>query len=147
MPNISPQAMQNLNSAITYYSQNPNQPKTETKTETKTEGRGFLEGILNNPNLGSLVTEATRTIQGVQNLRQGASSTDVNPCGRKPLFGKRKKEEWQQCTNSWVASQVDKGIPQPYIEETGRNYRPLIIGAVVIAIGVIGVIIYKKMNK
>ena len=151
MPNISPQAMQNLNNAINYYSQQP-QPQPQPQNDSKTGAKGFLDSLLNNPNLGSLVTEATRTIQGVQNLRQGSSSTDVNPCGKRPAlgFGKKFRERqaaWQQCTDSWVASQVNKGIPEPYVEESTRNLRPLWIGLAVVTIGVIGVVIYKKMNK
>jgi hypothetical protein len=152
MANITPQGLQYINDAAKYYSQNPPKPQPQPQPETQNKGdKGFLDGLLNNPNLGSLITEGVRTIQGVQNLRQGSSSTDVNPCGKKPFgFGKRHNEKlakWQECTDSWVASQINKGVPQPYIQETGRNLRPLWIGLAVVTIGIIGVVIYKMKNK
>jgi len=149
MANITPQGLQYINDAAKYYSQNP--PKPQPQTQNKSD-KGFLDGLLNNPNLGSLVTEGVRTLQGLQNLRQGSSSTDINPCGKKPIrtIGKQNKERieaWQKCTDNWVASQVNKGIPQPYIQETGRNLRPLWIGLAVLTIGIIGVVIYKTRNN
>ncbi|NBX73333.1 MAG: hypothetical protein EBQ89_03440 [Alphaproteobacteria bacterium] len=98
--------------------------------------------------------QATSTIAG-QRAASGKSALRqerIASCGRKPLFGRKKKEEYRKCveeagigmTKSTPSDLMPPSLPE---EEGSGNMKFVYIGLGILALGVISFIVYKKFGK
>jgi hypothetical protein len=106
--------------------------------------------------LNSLLNLATQGAQIAGSIRyqrqqSGASAnrqTRIAQCGRKPWFGKAKKEAYQKClddANKPLPSDVNGGNDNKNLGVTrGSSMKFVWIGLAVVALGGIGYILYKK---
>jgi hypothetical protein len=96
--------------------------------------------------------QATATIVG-QRAASGKSASRqarIAACGRKPLFGKKKKEEYRKCLEQAQggADIRSNDFPPPISDEGGNNTMMYVgIGLGVIVLGVVGFFLYRKFNK
>jgi len=87
-----------------------------------------------------------RQASGVAQQRQAIK----NACGRKPLFSRKRKEEYRKCAEGVIGSNTDN---TGNIDDTktlgggGGSTSPILIGVGVLALGVIGFLLYKKYKK
>jgi hypothetical protein len=87
--------------------------------------------------------------------KSAARQERIAACGRKPLFGARKKAEYNKCVaNLGGAQQRSADIPPPPFDENsgggdegGSNKTMLYVGIGVVVLGVVGFILYKKFGK
>ena len=89
-----------------------------------------------------------RQTSGVAQQRQAIK----NACGRKPLFGRKKKEEYRKCAEGVIGSTTtDTNTGGTDDTKTlgggGGSTSPILIGVGVLALGVIGFLLYKKFKK
>jgi LPXTG-motif cell wall-anchored protein len=97
--------------------------------------------------------QATSTIVG-QRAATGKSASRqarIAACGRKPLFGKKKKEEYRKCLEQAQggADTRSNDFPPPSTSDEGGNNTMMYvgIGLGVIVLGVVGFFLYRKFNK
>ena len=92
---------------------------------------------------------AAATLGAALAQRQKRPLSEVEQkCGKKPLFGKKKKQAWQDCvnkTNEAVKAPASAINPPP--PSAGNKNKTLIIASIsVVVLAVVGVVIY-KMRK
>jgi hypothetical protein len=97
--------------------------------------------------------QATATVVG-QRAASGRSASRqarIAACGRKPLFGKKKKEEYRKCleqAQGGVDTRSGDFPPPPSSNGGGNNTMMYVgIGLGVIVLGVVGFVLYRKFNK
>jgi LPXTG-motif cell wall-anchored protein len=78
--------------------------------------------------------------------KQGLGADLKAACGRKPIFGKRKKAQYQSCVNRLTAGNKEPIIQMQPTQTKSNNNKVLIIIGVVAAIGLAAYLI-KKRNK
>lgn len=99
------------------------------------KGTGFLDKVQGA--VGKL--QQSGALDKIQSMRQGANS----PCGNKPLFGKQKKQAWQDCMNNQAAQSAGAGAstsfnpsPAPTGMSTGAKIGIAIGVAVLLGVGI-----------
>ena len=97
--------------------------------------------------------QATATIVG-QRAASGKSASRqarIAACGRKPLFGKKKKEAYRQCLEQAQGGGDTRSgdfPPPPSSDGGGSNTMMYVgIGLGVVVLGVVGFVLYRKFNK
>jgi hypothetical protein len=94
-----------------------------------------------------------------QRLASGKSSerqARIAACGRRPLFGKKKKAEYDKCLAAAQSDPLERSAPFPDAGSSGsnggdgnRNQVMLYVGVGlgVVVVGVLGFFLYKKFSK
>jgi LPXTG-motif cell wall-anchored protein len=99
--------------------------------------------------------QATSTIVGQRAAsgRSAARQARIAACGRKPLFGKKKKEAYRQCLEQAQGqgggdTRSGDFPPPPSSDGGGSNTMMYVgIGLGVVLLGVVGFVLYRKFNK
>jgi hypothetical protein len=97
--------------------------------------------------------QATSTVvsQRAASGRSASRQARIAACGRKPLFGKKKKEEYRKCleqAQGGVDTRSGDFPPPPSSNGGGNNTMMYVgIGLGVIVLGVVGFVLYRKFNK
>lgn len=98
--------------------------------------------------------QATATIVG-QRAASGKSAMRqerIAQCGRRPLFGRQKKQAYNECVAKLGSSQ-ERSAPINYGDggsqgtDEGSNNTLLYVGVSVLVLGIVGFILYKKFGK
>jgi hypothetical protein len=98
--------------------------------------------------------QATATIasQRAASGKKAARQERIAACGRKPLFGKRKKAEYQKCVEQ-AGIGMTKSAPsdtmpsEPPQREGSGNMKFVYIGIGVVVVGLLGFVLYKNFIK
>lgn len=123
--------------------QTPTTPTVVTPAPTSTSGSGISADSLT-----QLLTTGLQITGSIRQQRQASGAAAnrqarIAACGRRPLFGKARKEVYDECLK-----QAMGGVT--YIPSSStpprRNNTMLFVGLGVVALGVVGYIIYKR-NK
>ena len=123
--------------------QTPTTPTVVTPPATPTSGSSISTDTLT-----QLLQTGLQIGASVKQQRQasGAAATRqarIAACGRKPLFGKARKEAYNKC----VEQAMGGGTYIPSSETPSKsNNTMLFVGLGVVALGVVGYIIYRR-NK
>jgi hypothetical protein len=95
----------------------------------------------------------TVTRQRAASGKSASRQARIAACGRKPLFGKKKKAAYNECLANAEAG-VDAATrsgdfpPPPSSDGGGSNTMMYVgIGLGVIVLGVVGFVLYRKFNK
>ena len=97
--------------------------------------------------------QATATVVGQRAAsgRSAARQARIAACGRKPLFGKKKKEAYRQCLEQAQGGGDTRSgdfPPPPSSDGGGSNTMMYVgIGLGVVLLGVVGFVLYRKFNK
>jgi hypothetical protein len=97
--------------------------------------------------------QATATVVGQRAAsgRSAARQARIAACGRKPLFGKKKKEAYRQCLEEAQGGGDTRSgdfPPPPSSDGGGSNTMMYVgIGLGVVVLGVVGFVLYRKFNK
>jgi len=97
--------------------------------------------------------QATATIVGQRAAsgKSAARQARIAACGRKPLFGKKKKEAYRKCLEEAQGGGDTRSAdfpPPPTSNEGGSNTMMYVgIGLGVIVLGVVGFVLYRKFSK
>jgi hypothetical protein len=142
---------QNVNTQQLQSNTNAKNTTTPPPSVDKNAQSGFNDWLNKGSQLliqgGQIVGAVTQQRQssGIAQQRQAIK----NACGRRPLIGRKRKEEYRQC-----AERVVGGSATPYVQvdenktlSEGSSTSPLIIGVGVLALGIVGFLIYKKYKK
>lgn len=96
------------------------------------------------------ITAVTTGIEAIgaraSQKKQGLGADLKAACGRKPMFGKSKKAQYQSCVNRLTAGNKEPIIQMQPTQTKSNNNKVLIIIGVVAAIGLAAYLI-KKRNK
>ena len=98
--------------------------------------------------------QATATIAGQRAAsgRSAARQERIAACGRRPLFGRRKKEAYRKCLEEaniggTKSMPSDNYTPPTIQDEDGGNMKFVYIGLGVLLLAGIGFFVIKKMGK
>ena len=96
--------------------------------------------------------QATATIAGQRAAsgKRAARQERIAACGRKPLFGKAKKDAYNKCVSKLGATKSapnEDYTPPPIEEDSGGNMKFVYIGLGVLLLAGIGFYVIKKMGK
>ena len=123
---------------------------TSTTNEQKNDGSG-LNALLGLASQGAQVAGAIR-YQRQQSGASGRRQSLIAQCGRKPLFGRARKDEYRKCKADYqagistpvggiVAGDENKNIGGA---GQGGSMKFIWIGLAVVVVGGIGYMLYKK---
>jgi len=120
-------------------------PSTMPNNQTSSEKSFSLDNLLN---LGVKVAGAVgqaRTASGARADRQAR----IAACGRRPLFGKQKKKEYDQCVANASASQRSTGggstpPPPPPPPPSNNTMTFVLVGVGLLAVGGLAYFLLKK---
>lgn len=85
--------------------------------------------------------------------RSAERQARIAVCGRKPLFGKKKKEEYRKCVErnqgqqSVATRSSDFPSSAPSDDNGNKTMTYVGVGLGVVLLGVVGFILYRKFNK